>query len=113
MNRLRKLGATISFYPMASLGTVVVAMMMAYTLAWVSLGQALLGQLLLATTLTFLAQRRELRIVHLLVNERQNELLARIDQLTLAMQAAGIPVPVTESQAYSQRRDRRAGDRKA
>lgn len=93
MSRLRRFTSSIAFYPVTAVYVAAAAASAAVAGRYLRLDLALVIVALVAVMAIQLSMRHEVRTVHHLVNSQRDELVARIDQLTAALVAAGLPVP--------------------
>lgn len=84
---------TVSFYPLTGFYVGAVAVLMVLAGGYIDLQVAILSVTGIFVGAILFSMHREVRMVHVLVNSQRTELIARIDQLTSALDEAGVPVP--------------------
>ena len=93
--RVRQLAQGVGFYPLSMFWVVAAVLLILVAEEYVSLVQGLILLTLAALLALMLSVQNEVKVVHTLVNEQRNELLARIDLLVALLIQEGIVVPPT------------------
>lgn len=84
---------TVTFYPLTGFYVGAVAVLMLFAGDYIQLQVAILSVTSIFVGAVLFSMHQEVRMVHVLVNSQRTELIARIDQLTSALDDAGVPIP--------------------
>lgn len=90
---IRRLLDSPSTYPLTTFWLGAMSLLFAESIGWVTLSAALAALAFLALLLIMVAFRRDIAVVHTLVNSQHDDLVARVQQLTDALIDSSVAVP--------------------